>query len=225
MHRSGTSCLAGSLEKAGLYLGDVVTYAPFNQKGSRESKDVMSLNEQVLQSNDGSWFEPPKNLSWNNDQREKRDSYISKWMLNPICGLKDPRLLFTLNGWLEVLPQVEYVGTFRNPASVVESLRRRPNQLASDLDLLHLWQSYNKKLLELWSQTPFPLVNFDSPPDVYRSEIERTISKLQLPYGNQKDEFFDNSLRQQITPTVEIPQDVAETYESLINCWESDCVP
>lgn len=224
MHRSGTSCLAGSLENAGLYLGDVVTYAPFNQKGSRESKEVMSLNEQVLRSNDGSWFEPPQNVFWNNDQREKRNSYIRKWQNNSICGLKDPRLLLTLNGWLEVLPRVEFVGSFRNPASVVESLRKRPNQLGCDRDLLNLWQNYNNRLLELWSESTFPLVNFDSPPEIYRNEIQSVIERLKLPDENQENEFFDNSLRQQKTPAIEVPDDVARTYERLVSCWESGSV-
>ena len=45
MHRSGTSCLAGSLQQAGLELGDVFTSNPFNKKGNREHRDVMtSLN-------------------------------------------------------------------------------------------------------------------------------------------------------------------------------------
>lgn len=39
MHRSGTSCLAGSLQEAGLYLGEVNTAAPHNAKGNRESRD------------------------------------------------------------------------------------------------------------------------------------------------------------------------------------------
>jgi len=38
MHRSGTSCLAGCLEEAGLYLGDVNLKAGFNKKGNRENR-------------------------------------------------------------------------------------------------------------------------------------------------------------------------------------------
>jgi hypothetical protein len=35
MHRSGTSLVAGCLEAAGLYLGPVNNYAPFNKKGKQ----------------------------------------------------------------------------------------------------------------------------------------------------------------------------------------------
>ena len=37
MHRSGTSCLAGSLEQQGLFLGETNTRGPFNLRGNRES--------------------------------------------------------------------------------------------------------------------------------------------------------------------------------------------
>ena len=43
MHRSGTSCLAGSLQEAGIYLGDVVTSAAHNQKGNRENVHSMMM--------------------------------------------------------------------------------------------------------------------------------------------------------------------------------------
>ncbi len=35
MHRSGTSCLAGSLQQGGMYLGDVYEHSPHNIKGNR----------------------------------------------------------------------------------------------------------------------------------------------------------------------------------------------
>ena len=61
MHRSGTSVLAGSLQEAGLVLGDVVTQAPHNKKGNRENRAIMFMQEDLLQSNGGSWDNPPKN--------------------------------------------------------------------------------------------------------------------------------------------------------------------
>jgi len=37
MHRSGTSCLAGSLQELGLYLGEVYDQNPHNPRGNREN--------------------------------------------------------------------------------------------------------------------------------------------------------------------------------------------
>ena len=59
MHRSGTSCLAGSLQEAGLYLGEVNTTAPHNAKGNRESRTIVALHDGLLQANGGAWDAPP----------------------------------------------------------------------------------------------------------------------------------------------------------------------
>ena len=54
MHRSGTSCLAGSLEQQGLFLGEVNTSAPWNRRGNRERFDVMNLQGDILEASGGS---------------------------------------------------------------------------------------------------------------------------------------------------------------------------
>ncbi len=59
MHRSGTSCLAGSLQQAGLYLGEVVEQAPHKKRGNRESLVIRSLNDRLLEENGGAWDSPP----------------------------------------------------------------------------------------------------------------------------------------------------------------------
>ena len=48
MHRSGTSCLAGSLQQQGVYLGEVHEWNPHNLKGNRENPHIMALNEGLL---------------------------------------------------------------------------------------------------------------------------------------------------------------------------------
>ena len=58
MHRSGTSCLTGSLEAAGLYLGNIQTWNPFNLKGNRENQEIVDLHDLILADNGGSWDSP-----------------------------------------------------------------------------------------------------------------------------------------------------------------------
>ena len=70
MHRSGTSSLAGSLEEAGLHLGEVVTRADHNQKGNRESLAMRDLNDRLLEHNGGAWDRPPPALAWDDDFRK-----------------------------------------------------------------------------------------------------------------------------------------------------------
>jgi len=64
MHRSGTSALAGSLEAAGLCLGEINEYSEDNKKGNRESKSIMTLHNDLLERNGGSWDNPVPNLKW-----------------------------------------------------------------------------------------------------------------------------------------------------------------
>lgn len=67
MHRSGTSCLAGSLQHNGLYLGDVHTWNPYNVKGNRENEKIINLNDDVMKFSGGSWDNPPTEIKWLND--------------------------------------------------------------------------------------------------------------------------------------------------------------
>ena len=51
MHRSGTSCLAGSLQAAGASGGAIVEYANDNLLGNRENTSIMNLNKKILAHN------------------------------------------------------------------------------------------------------------------------------------------------------------------------------
>ena len=126
MHRSGTSCLAGSLEQAGLYLGEVNKKAPHNARGNRENRDIMDLNDLVLSSAGGSWDNPPHPwIHWSADQIAARDALIATYPTDKVWGFKEPRTLFTLDGWLDALPNTQLVGTFRHPMAVAQSLKAR----------------------------------------------------------------------------------------------------
>jgi len=121
MHRSGTSCLAGSLEQAGLYFGDVVHQSPHNKKGNKENKALRLLNEDLLRFNQGSWDVIPPELNWNAELSDRRDTLLTEYDSQSLWAFKDPRCLKTLPFWHEALPDLRFVGTFRNPAAVVQS--------------------------------------------------------------------------------------------------------
>ena len=66
MHRSGTSSLVGSLEEAGLPLGDVRdTGGDSNEKGHREPGELIALHDDVLITSGGAWHLPPAEARWN----------------------------------------------------------------------------------------------------------------------------------------------------------------
>ena len=79
MHRSGTSCLTGSLQSGGLFSGEVVEFAPFNKKGNRENLEIRSINDEVLAYSGGAWNNPPKNIVWSRELSKKRDRLIKKF--------------------------------------------------------------------------------------------------------------------------------------------------
>ena len=186
MHRSGTSCLAGSLEQAGLYLGNVFTRNEFNLKGNRENKQVMALNDAVLNDNGGSWYSPPDKVNWSPERLQELRNIVRSFGDRGVFGVKDPRLLLTIEGWLEVLGDVQLVASFRNPASVAQSLIYRNPELGDEAFWTHLWFEYNSRLLDLYRKRPFPLINFDLPEPEYNKSLQKLIG--QLGFGEEQSQ-------------------------------------
>jgi hypothetical protein len=213
MHRSGTSCLAGSLQEAGLFLGDVLTAAPHNVKGNRENREIMNFQEDLLRDNGGSWDAPPPRFSWSAEHRARRDAIIESYGDAPLWGFKDPRTLLTIDLWREALPHLRAVGTFRHPLSVARSLQKRDGgELQKWLDL---WMLYNERLLRYQKELRFPLLSFDSGDDTYRAALRRIACELHLRAPSQQ-EFFVPNLRHQRHAVADLmPPEVAELYTRL----------
>lgn len=198
MHRSGTSCLAGSLEEAGLYLGEVNTAAPHNAKGNRESRAIMDLQDDLLRANGGEWDAPPEQVVWPPEHRARRDAIIAGYPTDRIWGFKDPRTLLTLSGWLEALPSVRFVGTFRHPLAVAASLYAR-NQVPVEKSL-DLWVAYNRLLLDYQQRFEFPIVCFDWSPERYGQCLQALAPVLNLAVPAEGFAFFESALRRNVAP-------------------------
>jgi hypothetical protein len=93
MHRSGTSCLIGSLQKAGLHLGKHNTWNDHNLRGNRENDDIIRLNEALLNDNGGSWKNPPANVVWSRKHYKRAREIIASYRDHDLWGFKDPRTL------------------------------------------------------------------------------------------------------------------------------------
>ena len=215
MHRSGTSSLVGSLEAAGLPLGEVRREGgESNEKGHREPGEVIRLHDDVLMNSRGAWHLPPASIEWSAEQRERRDAFIAAHDGMPLWGWKEPRTLLLIDGWLEVLPRLEMVGTFRHPLVVARSLKRRHGNDTPRM-WLEVWLAYNEILLRLVQQRGFPLIDFDLTAEAYDARLRAIVSQLRLPGGD--DHFFDASLRtsQKQLPEANLPADVARVYAGL----------
>lgn len=206
MHRSGTSSLVGSLEAAGLPLGEVRDEGgASNAKGHREPGELIALHEDVLITSGGAWHLPPEKVTWTRRQRKRRDEFIAAHAGMPLWGWKEPRTLLVIDGWLEVLPRLEMVGTFRHPAAVARSLQRRHGSDTVE-SWLQLWLVYNSVLLRLADERGLPLIDFDLPAEAYQARLRAIVEELRLPGGG--DGFFDASLRTspaQAPPDMQLP--------------------
>ena len=219
MHRSGTSCLTGTLESHGLHLGEVNTFAKFNQKGNRESQEVMRINNDLLALNGGAWDLPPTELVWDDALRERRDGFIRSYAGNRRWGFKDPRCVFTLPFWREALPGMVIVGTFRHPYAVARSLLSRGEKLEPKTPPLLLWKQHNAKILQYHEAFGFPLVCFDWPAAKYAKAVTYIADSLGLvPAQSERVEFYDPNLRHADIDPAEAgiaEPELAEMYESL----------
>ena len=213
MHRSGTSMLAGSLQEAGLELGDVITKAPHNQKGNRENGAIMFMHEDLLACNGGSWDHPPETVRWEQLHKAVRDLFISGFNETAMWGFKDPRTLLTLDGWLEVLPGVQFVGIFRHPSLVALSLNRR-NKLPFEQGL-RLWEVYNQRLLCLHQEQPFPLIEFHGDAVHLREKLQQLIKVLDLPFKHRTLTFLEDHFRQASPIEIVVPPDILQLYNTL----------
>jgi hypothetical protein len=219
MHRSGTSCLTGCLEQAGLFLGIVNREAPFNKKGNNESLAVMNFNDRVLARVGATWDRPPNvTVALTPAEETQLRALVGTYPAGVVWGLKDPRLLLLFDAWdREVRPRL--VGTIRHPAEVVASLIRRARIVGRPMgesEAYGLWQNYNERLLTIHRVRPFPLVRFDQDPDTYQNAVSSIARTLGLP-GNAKLSFFESGMRTRLNDDASMPDSLKALWTALLS--------
>jgi len=216
MHRSGTSCLTGLLEDAGVWLGDVSKSDPFNRKGNQERREIAQLHDRVLADNGALWDAPPAgDCRWPTQRVAELRAILSDYPADRRWGIKDPRACFTVSGWLQERPDLRLVGTFRHPAAVAASLRKRAGWLPLT-DEIELWCAYNAQLLRLHERFGFPLVCFDLPPERYLGQVSNILAGLGLTLAPPDALFFDPALRAEaVPPEAPLPAAARPLYQRL----------
>jgi hypothetical protein len=225
MHRSGTSCLAGTIQAMGIEFGEVFLENKHNKKGNRENSRITRTNDILLRLKGGAWDNPVLVTEWNDAARAERDSIINEIKNVSVAehwGFKDPRALFTTDFWLEAEPEMLFIGTYRHPYKTALSLNKRGG--ISIENGLQLWKSYNVRLLELLGEHQFDLVNFDLSPQNYLAD---TIEKLIRLGADTKNvtvarEFFDANLRNQTDKSIEsykLPAEIKAVYDDLCSYY------
>ncbi|MGQ9652844.1 MAG: hypothetical protein ACUVXD_02145 [Thermodesulfobacteriota bacterium] len=161
MHKSGTSCLAGALERCGLFLGPVSQRALRDPDGFLyEHEEAVRIHSRILAANGGTWYRPPARIVIDERAKTKIRKIAQQLSRHVPCGLKDPRLLLLLDAWTETVGSWALVGTFRHPSSVVRSLLRRTPGLVEEM-AWEMWSAYNEQLVRRHRSNPFPIIEFD----------------------------------------------------------------
>ncbi|MFK8020917.1 MAG: sulfotransferase family protein [Pseudomonadales bacterium] len=213
MHRSGTSCVTGSLQNYGLFLGEHSTWNKYNTRGNRENQSIVDLNDKVLKSNGGDWIEPPNRVVWQEEHLQEARSILAEYKEQPLFGFKDPRTLLTLNGWQSILgDRLQFVGIFRHPNAVVNSLQSRAE---IDRELaLGAWQRYNTVLLETRVRCRFPMLCFDWPEPEFLRKMARTASKMGLKQISDES-FYTRDLKHHAAQNTPLSKPLTKTLKQL----------
>ncbi len=216
MHRSGTSCLAGCLEQAGVYLGSVNQSAEFNLKGNRENQNIVKLHNDILARGQASWDMPPlEDMPLCPDDVARLTSIINAYPARPLIGFKDPRSLFCLPLWHKAA-RPQFIGSFRHPLETAHSLLRRAkaqNKYMSLAKALSLWRVYNGRMLAAYAVSPFPIIRYDVAPDVYMANLRCILPQLGLKPDAPID-FRDDALKTQVQ-SVPVPDELSFMWDVL----------
>jgi hypothetical protein len=213
MHRSGTSCLTGSLQQQGLFLGTHNLRAPDNPRGNRENKDTQMLQKDILEQSGGSWDAPPPTVEWRPEHFELAQEILAEHAEHPVWGFKDPRTLLTMEGWKILVPDLQPVGIFRHPLRVAQSLKARDH--FDREKSLSLWLTYNSRLVDFHRQDPFPVVSFDEEAPVLQAKLRQAGELIGLMEATTDEPFFTDELRFAQAEGGALPADVERLYEEL----------
>ncbi len=139
MHRSGTSLATRLYNMAGASIpGDVLPANPDNPSGYWESRDLVSLNNSLLNAAGHPWHDHralPDAVLADPVARERIGEFLSSATAGTgVVVLKDPRLCRLLPLWTEAAAglgaQIRVTLMIRDPLCVADSLRRRDSNPA-----------------------------------------------------------------------------------------------
>ncbi len=151
--RSGTSAVARLLHEAGITMGlDLIEADESNAEGYFEERTVVELNDVILRDAGlGPWFAmASREVVLEAARLHGEEMGVLAAAATP--GWKDPRFSWTLEAWMEVLPErPRVIVCLRSPAEVVASTLRYYGLEGEEATAAveHTWRCEYERLLEV----------------------------------------------------------------------------
>lgn len=151
--RSGTSAVARLLHEAGIAVGrDLIEADESNAEGYYEERAVVALNDAiVVEAGLRRWFAVASRAELLAAGRQHAAA-MRALAADATPAWKDPRFCWTLEPWLEVLPErPRVVVCLRSPGEVVGSTLRYFGLAGEEAEraVAHTWRAENERLLEV----------------------------------------------------------------------------
>lgn len=239
MHRSGTSAIAGISHLLGASAPATMMQPAFdNPTGFWESQAIVELNEAILTTFGGHWYDclPLDPTSLDAKSRQALATHCASVVTRefgdaPLFVLKDPRFSLLLEFWL---PAFAAIGVaiapllaLRHPAEVIASMRRRDN-MPGDI-AAPLWLHYTLEAERHTRDRPRAVLSYDRFMQDWRGCLARVSAEAgitwPLPLESAAaaiDEFLRPQLRHHhATPRKvaagkpPVSDWIAETYDAL----------
>lgn len=124
--RSATSLVAKGLHDNDVSMGRrLLGASPSNPWGHFEDRQVIAINDRILEAAGGCWHDPPPHDAIAAVETDEPAAYVAS-RTGPLWGMKDPRLSLTWPLWLPHLTgDVHVIWARRHPRQVALSLQRR----------------------------------------------------------------------------------------------------
>ncbi|MDQ6985835.1 MAG: sulfotransferase domain-containing protein [Candidatus Dojkabacteria bacterium] len=210
MHKSGTSMLANLLQLAGVYLGEEENLkgpAYENLFGFFENKEILDINERLLEILGGSWYKLPLfETGWAesdhlNDLYKEAKEILNKLSENhALIGFKEPRTTVLMPFWENVLKEnfdIRNILIYRQPREVARSLMQR-NKFTEN-EAIDIWFKYNQIVLDYLELKSFEIIRYEDLLEDAVSYSKYLFDKLKIDYSeNVLQEIYftvSNSLR------------------------------
>lgn len=213
--RSGTSAVARMVHEAGLSVGhDLIEADESNAEGYFEERVLIALNDAIL--NDvglNEWFADASREQILEAARARGDA-MRGLVESATAAWKDPRLCWTLEAWMELLPErPRVIICLRSPSEVVASTLKYYGQASEEAvrHIEHRWLSEYGRMIEVICEYGIEAISIEFAE--LHGDPERAVLPVERFLGCRLD--FSAVRRDLRHHDAEIPEHMREMYERV----------